>query len=108
MRRSAYAVTHLASGIVAVLGANCHYHPLQTVGPMDLKQLLSTWKICSEDGAELGQATAILPKTAFMMWHKPTPERLYHIQTSLQRDGTCRLLYQGKVYVLREEIPKQT
>jgi hypothetical protein len=70
---------------------------------MKLKDLLSTWKICSEDGAELGQATAILPKTAFLMWHKPTPVSLDHIQTSLHRDGSCRVLYEGKVYVLREE-----
>ena len=70
---------------------------------MKLKHLLSVWKICSEDGAELGQATAILPKTAFLMWHKPTPESLRGIETSLQRDGSCRLLYEGKVYVLREE-----
>jgi len=70
---------------------------------MKIKKLLSVWKISSEDGVELGQTTAVLPKTAFMLWHKVPPKMLEAVKVTLQRDGTYRVVYDRKVFVLRPE-----
>ena len=63
---------------------------------------MSVWVIYSEDGVELGRGTAILAKTAFLLWHKPPPKRLEGIETSTMPDGSYRIEYGGKVFIIRK------
>jgi len=64
---------------------------------------MSDWIIFSEDGRELGRSRALQAKTAFLVWHSPSPPDLRGIEMTSQPDGSCRIVYGGEVFVLKSE-----
>jgi len=64
---------------------------------------MSIWIIYSKDGVELGRAKAMHARTAFLLWHDPSPQSLSSVLASPNPDGSCEITYNGEVYTLVKE-----